>query len=340
MPSPLTVRELCAKLKMEAPAARAERVISGMATLDRAAAEHVSFVQKEKHVEGARASNAGLILAPVGLAVDHPGVIHLKDVMDGVLTVLEYFYPEPPVVAGVHATAVVAASASIAAGVEIGAGVVIEEGVLIDEGTCIGAGSFIGANSSIGGNCRIGPRVTILHGTRVGQRVRVHAGTVIGSDGFRYELTRGRLCKVPQVGIVVIEDDVEIGANCAIDRAFLNETVIGARTKIDNLVHIAHNVVIGSDSILVAQVGIAGSSRIGRGVTIAGQAGIKDHVTIGDGARIGGQSGVQSDIGAQEDVMGTPAIPFKDYARFVGFYRRFAQHRKRQQDAPREGEES
>ena len=149
----------------------------------------------------------------------------------------------------------------------------------------------------------------------MGNRVIVHAGAVIGDDGFKYEIADGRLRKIPQVGIVVIEDDVEIGANATIDRAGFHETRIGARTKIDNLVHIAHNVTIGSDSIIVAQVGIAGSTKIGRGVMIGGQAGLKDNIAIGDGTKIAAGSGVASNARPGSELMGAPAVQMPDFLR-------------------------
>jgi UDP-3-O-[3-hydroxymyristoyl] glucosamine N-acyltransferase len=320
---PISVRDLCAKLNAEAPSAAADKILIGIATLDRATAQHVSFVQKERHAEQAKSSQAALLLAPLSLPVDFPNVVRLKDLMGGVITVMEYFHPEPAPVPSIHPTAVISSNSSVSPLAEIGPNVVVEDGAVVGAGTVLSAGCFIGADAQIGDNCRFAPGVVVLSGTNIGHRVQIHPGTVIGADGFRYEVARGRLSKIPQVGIVVIEDDVEIGANCTIDRAFLNETRIGARTKIDNLVHIGHNVLIGSDCLIVAQVGVGGSAKVGRGVIIAGQSGVGDHVTIGDRGRVGGQSGVHQDVPPGKDVMGYPAIPASDFARFAYFAKNF-----------------
>ena len=168
---------------------------------------------------------------------------------------------------------------------------------------------FVGDDCEIGDDCLIYPNVTIRERTKIGRRVIIHSGTVIGGDGFGYVPHEGKPHKIPQIGRVVIEDDVEIGANSAVDRATFGETVVRRGTKVDNLVQIAHNVVIGEDSIIVAQAGIAGSTKVGNHVTIAGQAGISDHLSIGDNAVIGAQSGINRNVPANQTVIGTPAMP-------------------------------
>jgi UDP-3-O-[3-hydroxymyristoyl] glucosamine N-acyltransferase len=246
--------------------------------------------------------------------------------MLAVIRIIEHFHPTRPARVGIHPTAVVDATATIGEGTEIGPKVVIEAGARVGARTRIEAGCFIGEGVEIGEDCWLSPNVTVLTGSHLGRRVRVYPGAVIGADGFRFEVLGGRLRKIPQVGRVVIEDDVEIGANATIDRAFLTETRIGARTKMDNAVHIAHNVEVGSDCILVAQVAIAGSTKVGRGVQVGGAAVMKDHITVGDGARIGGRAGVQSNLPPRAQVMGTPALDVKDYARFMHFYKNFGEY--------------
>jgi UDP-3-O-[3-hydroxymyristoyl] glucosamine N-acyltransferase len=179
----------------------------------------------------------------------------------------------------------------------------------------IGAGAFVGDNCEIGDGCILRPNTTLYHGTRLGRRVIVHSGAVLGADGFGYMRIGDDCYKIPQIGIVVIEDDVEIGAHSAVDRAKTGTTVIGARTKIDNLVHVAHNCKIGSDCILVAQVGIAGSAHVGRGVVFAGQAGMGDHATVGDGAMVLGRGGVIGNVPAGATVSGFPARNHRDKLR-------------------------
>ena len=224
------------------------------------------------------------------------------------------------IAAGVHESAVVAASAQVGKGVAIEALAVIGAYVKIGEGTWIGAGSVIGEGVSLGRDCEVYPRVTIYPGTTLGDRVKVHAGAVLGSDGFGYVRDRatGSYEKFPQIGVLRIEDDVEIGANTTVDRGALDATVIGRGTKIDNLVHVGHNVVIGEDVVLAAQVGISGSCEIGDGVVMGGQAGIGDHAKIESGVILGGQSGVlpKKVVRRIGDVLwGTPARPLREYLR-------------------------
>lgn len=324
----ISVRNLCAKLGANPPPGREDVLLHGMATLDRATERDASFVQKEKYVERAEKSKAAIIFTSRDTTLNHPGAVQVDYVMEAVVEILNCFHPEPSPAARVAPTAVVSESATLGDNVYIGPHVVIGENVKIGTGTRLDAHCFVGDGAEVGINCRFFPRVTILDRVRIGDRVHIHSGTVIGADGFRYEMIRGRLAKIPQVGTVVIEDDVEIGANTAIDRAFLEETVIGARTKIDNLVQIAHNVHVGPDCVIVSQVGIAGSVKIGRGVMIAGKAAIKDHLKIGNGARIGGLAAVQNDLPDGAEVLGTPAVPVRTYAQFIRFFKEFPKYRK------------
>jgi UDP-3-O-[3-hydroxymyristoyl] glucosamine N-acyltransferase len=209
----------------------------------------------------------------------------------------------------------VAADARVDATAAVGPLVVIEAGARVGPGARVGALTYLGPGVEIGEGCVLGPHVTLLAGARLGRRVLVHPGAVIGADGFGFAFDGARHRKIPQVGGVVIEDDVEIGANCAIDRATFGDTVVRRGTKIDNLVQIGHNVEVGEHSILVAQVGVSGSSRLGRGVVLAGQVGVADHVTIGDGALVAAQGGVPSDLDAGGRYLGTPARPILEAKR-------------------------
>jgi UDP-3-O-[3-hydroxymyristoyl] glucosamine N-acyltransferase len=210
---------------------------------------------------------------------------------------------------GIHPTAIVAKSAKLGANVALGAYTVIEEGVSIGEGSAIFPHVYIGKNTQLGSENLIYPNVTIRENTVIGNRVIIHSGTVIGSDGFGYVELEGRHEKIPQLGKVVIEDDVEIGACVTIDRARFDKTLIAKGTKIDNLVQIAHNVQVGENSIIIAQAGISGSTEIGKNVIIAGQAGLVGHIKIGDKAIIGAQAGVTKSVPAKVMVSGYPARP-------------------------------
>ena len=212
---------------------------------------------------------------------------------------------------GISKNSAVSASAVINKNISIGDFSVISENAEIGSNTIIYPNCYIGRNVKIGEHCLIYPNVTIREDIIVGNNVIIHSGTVIGSDGFGYVPENNTLKKIPQIGIVEIGDNVEIGANVTIDRATTGKTLIGKGTKIDNLVQIAHNVQIGENSIIVAQVGISGSTKIGNGVTIAGQAGLIGHVTIGDGAIVAAQAGVIGDVPPKETVSGYPARPHK-----------------------------
>ena len=184
---------------------------------------------------------------------------------------------------------------------------------------------YIGRNSTVGDGTQIFPNVTIYDGVKIGRNVIVHSGTVIGSDGFAYTWDGSKHVKIPQLGSVEIEDEVEIGSNVTIDRASLEKTIIKKGVKIDNLVQIAHNVTIGENSIIVAQVGIAGSATIGKNVVLAGQAGVRDHVIVGDNVQAGGQTGITKDVPANSLIMGTPHLPFKEWAKLQGYFKMLPQ---------------
>lgn len=230
---------------------------------------------------------------------------------------------------GIHSTAIISPYARLEKNVSVGAYTIIEEGAGVEEGTVIYGGCFVGANAKIGKNCLIYPHVSIRERVRIGSRVIIHSGAVIGSDGFGFAMVRGLAEKIPQIGTVIVEDDVEIGANTTIDRARVDKTIIGKGTKIDNLVQIAHNVVIGANCVIVAQAGISGSTALGKDVILAGQAGIVGHIHIGEGAVIAAQAGVTKSVPAHTKVSGYPAKPHTEAKRVNACLQRLPQAYKK-----------
>jgi UDP-3-O-[3-hydroxymyristoyl] glucosamine N-acyltransferase len=293
----------------------ATRVVRGVAPLESAGPDDVSFLTDARYRGAAQASRAGAFVAATGISGLPAPVLRVAAPQQAMIDLLLLFHPAPPLVSGVHPSAIIAADARVDAAAAIGSLVVVEAGARIAAGTRIGALAFVGAGVEVGEDCVLGPHVTLLAGARLGRRVVVHAGSVIGADGFGFAFDGARHRKIPQTGSVIIEDDVEIGANCAIDRATFGHTIIRRGTKIDNLVQIGHNVEVGEHSILVAQVGVSGSSRLGRGVVLAGQVGVADHVSVGDGALVGAQAGVPSDVEAGGRYLGTPARPILEAKR-------------------------
>ena len=293
-------------------------VVTAVAPLDRAGPQHVTFLASAKYAPLFAECAAGVALVTPALA-DTPGRSAARVVVDkpheAMLSLLASLYPEPDLVPGVHPTAVLGRGARLGDGVAIGAYVVIGDGAEVGAGTRLDAHVAVGAGASIGARCHLHPGVTLYPGTILGDRVRVHAGARLGSDGFGYVFRGGRHDKIPHVGRCVVESDVEIGANTTVDRGSIDDTVIGAGTKIDNLVHIAHNVRIGRLCLIMAQVGIAGSVHVGDGAILAGQVGISGHHTIGAGARLAAQAGVFGDIPAGETWSGYPARPHREALR-------------------------
>jgi len=252
------------------------------------------------------------------LQVDNPYLAFQKVVR---LFRPELYHPA----AGVHSTAVVSPAAAIGEGASIGAHCVVEAGARIGTRSVLMPGAYVGVQASIGEDCLVYPHVTIREECQIGDRCILHPGVVIGSDGFGFAFDAGRYHKVPQVGIVVVGDDVEIGANTTIDRATTDATRIGDGTKIDNLVQIGHNVITGKHCIIVAQVGISGSTRLEDYVTLGGQAGVIGHVTLGRGAQIGGQSGVTKSVAPGEKVSGYPAVALSVFKRIHAYLQRLPQ---------------
>jgi UDP-3-O-[3-hydroxymyristoyl] glucosamine N-acyltransferase len=306
--------------------------VAGVSSLESASPIHLVFVDDEKHLAGALQSRAGAIIAGEFASTsngDRPLLISDHPKLAFARAARMLGSDDGGQQGSIHASAVIDASALIGTGVRVEARAVIGEGAEIKDRARIGAGSVIGAGVTIGSHCEIYPNVTIYPGTTVGDRVMIHAGAVLGSDGFGYVRDRktGHYEKFPQVGRLVIEDDVEIGANTTVDRGALEETRIRRGTKIDNLVHVGHNCDLGEDVVIAAQTGLSGSIVIENGVVLGGQVGIGEHARIGEGVMLGGQGGVLPNKilrGRGVAFWGTPAQPLRQYLKQLATLARLA----------------
>ena len=293
----------------------ASTLITGFSSTDGARAGDLTFAENEVYLERAEKSAASAVLVSGELKSATKTLIRVENARLAFAKVLPLFFPEPKFAAGVHPSSVVHSTAQIDPTAHIGPLCAVGERVKVGPGVVLEGGNHLAADSQIGEGTRLFPNVTVYAHSMIGARVRVHAGAVIGSDGFGYVPDQGVHRKVPQVGNVIIHDDVEIGANVTIDRGALGSTVIGKGSKIDNLVQIGHNVVVGDHSIIVAQVGIAGSTKLGKHVTLAGQVGLAGHLKIGDRVTVAAQAGVMSDIPEGEKWLGAPARPDRQMKR-------------------------
>ena len=289
-----------------------EILISGISGVKEAGDGQLAFVLSPKCAEFVRATKASCVIVPK--AIDgkfDKTVIKVENPSIAFSRLIEFFMPgRIPHPKGIHSTAVISKSAHIGKGVSSGAYVVVEDGASIGDESVIYPFCYIGKNCRIGKNCIIYPNVTIREEAAIGDRVIIHPGSVIGSDGFGYDIQKdGTHLKIPQLGTVVVEDDVEIGACVTIDRARFDKTLIGRGAKIDNLVQIAHNVTVGPDSVIAAQSGIGGSSIIGKNVVFGGQVGVSDHVTIGDFVIAGAKTGIHKSYPAGTILFGYPSKP-------------------------------
>jgi UDP-3-O-[3-hydroxymyristoyl] glucosamine N-acyltransferase len=291
--------------------------VTAVAPLDRADARHLSFLANAKYAPLAADRRVGVLLVTRDLA--GVGNANARVIVDNpheaMLPLLPLLYPAATQRPGIHPTATIGRGVVLGDAVSIGPGVVLGDGVAIGARTRLDAHVVIGDGVQVGDDCHLYPSVTVYSGTEIGPRVRVHAGARLGSDGFGYVYRDGAHVKIPHVGRCLIESDVEIGANSTIDRGSIDDTVIGAGTKIDNLVMVAHNVRIGRLCLLMAQVGIAGSARVEDGCILAGQVGVSGHITIGRGARLAAQAGVFGSIPAGETWSGYPARPHREALR-------------------------
>jgi UDP-3-O-[3-hydroxymyristoyl] glucosamine N-acyltransferase len=290
--------------------------VDGFSSIEEASSGDVVYAENAKALGAALQSGAGCIVAKdvdttdgrVFIAVDNPRLAFAR--------IVHHMAPPSLPAPGVHAAAVVAETAELGPRVHVGPFVVIEDDASLGEGSVVLAGSYVGNGCTLGKNCVIGPHVVLYPGVHLGDRVRVHSGTVVGSDGFGYVIDEqsGSYFKIPQLGTVVVEDDVEIGSNTSIDRATFGSTTIGKDTKVDNLIQIAHNVQIGAHCTLSGQAGIAGSSTLGDYCVLAGQVGIADHVVLEDRVIVGAQAGVPSKkrIKGNQIIWGSPARPLAE----------------------------
>ncbi len=297
--------------------------ISAVGPVEVADESTITFIADDRHIPGLEKSRAGAVIVAGRIEDLAKPQLVVENVNAALIEVLNIFAPElKSVTEGIDPTAKVGRDVKIARAVSIGPGVVIDDRVEIGENTIIAGGCKIGENSKLGKNCRLDGNVVVYHNCRLGDSVIVQANTTIGSTGFGYSFIEGSHRLIPHNGGVVIEDFVEIGANCCVDRAKFGETRIGAGTKIDNLVQIAHNVIIGRGCLIAGQAGIAGSCKVGDDVVLAGQVGLTDNIEVGDGVKVGAQSAVFHDVAAGQRLFGTPATDKSEALRVIGLTRR------------------
>ncbi|MCK9995408.1 MAG: UDP-3-O-(3-hydroxymyristoyl)glucosamine N-acyltransferase [Candidatus Krumholzibacteria bacterium] len=297
--------------------------ITGVAGLEDAGPGDLTFVGRKKLNKVLAASGATAVIVGPDQEVDRPA-IRVKDPYGAFAAFLERLLPDPDRLfpPGIHPTAVIDPTAEVDKVVAIGPYSVVGAGCVIGAGSRLGAHVILGCDILVGRDCLLHSGATVREGCLLGDRVIVHSGAVLGSDGFGYLTTKDGIHKIPQVGVVEIHDDVEIGAGCCVDRATTGRTIVGTGSKIDNLVQIGHNVRLGEHCSLSAQTGIAGSCTLGDGVFCGGQVGIADHIGIGAGVKIGGQSGIINDVPAGKSVFGYPALDLKESFRMFASLRR------------------
>lgn len=325
---PHTVGAIAQAAGGEAPRDDGRRLL-GLAPLETAGPSAVSYLSSRRYARALAATRAGAVLVSrddAALVPEGSLAILCRDPAVGWIAVAELFHPAPPVAPGVHASAIVDGTSHVDPGAEVGPMAVIGRHARVGAGSRIGAGAVIGDGVLLGADCRIGPLVSITHAI-LGNHVLIHPGVRIGQEGFSMASTAAGPRTLPQLGRVLIGDDVEIGANTTIDRGALADTVIGDGTRIDNLVQIGHNCRIGRGCVITALVGLSGSTILEDFVTIGGQAGFAGHLRVGQNARIGAQAGVISDVPAGAEMVGSPAQPARAFFRQVAVLRRLAQER-------------
>jgi len=307
-----------------------ELLLAGIAPLQTAGPNEVSFLDNRRYASALDQTSAGAVIVHPDMAARVPRTavpIVTSEPYAAWARVAALFYPVPPPSAGIHRSAIVADGALVDPTAEVGPLSVIETGAKIGSGCRIGPGAVIGSGVIVGRDCRIGAHASLSHAL-LGARVHVYPGARIGQEGFGFASTKDGFLSVPQLGRVIIEDDVEVGANATIDRGSSQDTVIGAGSRLDNLVQIGHNVVLGRCCVIVAQVGISGSTVLEDFVRVGGQAGMAGHLRIGQGAEIGAQAGVMSDLAPGAKVLGSPAWPIKDFFRQIATLRKMAKRER------------
>lgn len=305
-----------------------ELEINRISPIDEAGADDLTFIANPQYRDKLATTQAGAVLVEPGTSCPGRNLIFVDDPYSSLGKILSLLYPpeiNPP---GIAAGAFIEEEASVSPEATIYPGVTVSQGARIMRGVVLYPGVFIGKDVLVDEGSVLHPNVCVYHRCRIGKRVILHAGVVIGTDGFGYANPGVDNLKIPQIGIVQIDDDVEIGANTTVDRATLGKTWVKRGVKIDNLVQVAHNVVIGENSIIVSQVGISGSTRLGRSVVIGGQAGLTGHLSIGDGVMIGAQSGVLDDVPAGSVVSGSPHLAHKDWLRVMATLARLPEMRQ------------
>ncbi len=321
----LTVEQLAKRIGAElaGDTVHFSRQISAVGPIEAAGKDEITFVADDKHKAALGRSRAGaVIVSRCFEGLEKPQLV-VKNVNEALIKTLNIFAPRLKAPEeGVDSTAILGRDVKIAEGASVGARAVIDDGVEIGKNSVIGSGCKIGQNSKIGKNCRLDSNVVIYHNCLLGNNIIIQANSTIGSTGFGYSYLDGAHRLIPHNGGVIIEDFVEIGANCCVDRAKFGNTIIGAGTKIDNLVQIAHNVVIGKCCLIAAQSGISGSCKLGDGVVLGGQVGLTDNIEIGHGAMVGGQAGVVGSVPAGQKVTWTPALEITDAMRVINLVRR------------------
>jgi UDP-3-O-[3-hydroxymyristoyl] glucosamine N-acyltransferase len=307
-----------------------ERMFCGVAPLQSAGPDHVSFLDNRRYATALEHTMAGAVIVHPEMLKRVPSAtipIVTTAAYEGWARVAALFHPTPPAHPGIHSSAVVAESARVDASAEVGPYVVIEAGAEIGRGCRIGPFVSIGQGVTIGADCRIGAHASLSHAL-LGARVYVYPGARIGQEGFSFATTKNGFLSIPQLGRAIVEDDVEVGANTTIDRGSTHDTVIGAGSRLDNLVQVGHNVRLGRCCVIVAQVGIAGSTELEDFVQVGGQAAMAGHVRVGRGAQIGAQAGVISDVPAGAVLLGSPAQPRMEFFRQVAALKRIARKPK------------
>jgi UDP-3-O-[3-hydroxymyristoyl] glucosamine N-acyltransferase len=321
-----TVAQIAQLLSCAPPPGADAVEITGVAAVDEAGPRQITYVFSDQYVSLLASSQAGALIVQTRLRIPsdwEARALRVDDPELAVAQVLELFappVPRPP--AGVDPTARVATSAILEPDVAIGPHVVIGDNARIGRGSILHAGVYIGAATVLGQSCELFPHVIVRERITIGSRVIIHAGSVLGTDGFGYRWDGRQHQKIPQIGTVIVEDDVEIGSCVCIDRAKFGSTRIGRGTKIDNLVQIGHNVQVGPHCIIVGQAGLAGSSRLGSGVVLGGQTAVRDHISIGDGAMAAACSAIAEDVDPKTVVSGTPALPHRQSLREQAALRR------------------
>ena len=310
-------------------------VITGVAPLENAQPHELSFVANPKYLPYLQRTRAGALLVPEALAGSVPeGIVRIlvEDPHLAMYEALRLIYPPRAIPGEIHPTAVVDPTAELGEGVSVGPYAVIGARVRIGGGSVVGAHVVIGDGCEVGEGCTIHPHATLHEGVTLGARCLIHSGARLGREGFGFVWHEGGHRRVPQVGRCILGDDVEIGANSTVDRGSIGDTIVGSGTKIDNLVHLGHNVRVGRHVIIIAQVGISGSTTVGDGAVIGGQAGVIGHADIGAGARIGGQAGVIGDVPAGATYSGYPARPHREALRGQGMVARLPELMRRVRD--------